>query len=751
MALIAGCGFSSDDLADARENPLHVDAPVGVADAHVFDARPNQADAAVVVVIDGRIVVADARLEIDAAISRPDAHAVGIDGQLANSDAAVAAIDGQLANSDAAVAAIDGHAANSDAADAAIDGHAASSDAAVAVFDAPVVDASVAIPDADTTDAFIADATVIDAVPWNPIVPSPVATRPTRRQRSVMVYDSADDDVVMFGGTDESFTDLNETWLWDGSEWTEASPIFSPAARTNHCMIDSSFGLLLFGGSVNYNNVNDLWTWNGSNWSPVVTPHSPEPLLEPACTFDSARNKLVVYGASTVTGNYVRETWEYDGNDWTQITTAHVPTSIAGQALAFDPTRNRTVMAGGNAASDEIWEYDGTDWTQFFATGDFSISSIQATMVWDPVRLKITIFDGSGYNSPGVSNVMTWDGTSLVTVPTATTVPTRDRAAVAYDAARNEVVVFGGVEIDFNNLRGDTWTLDANDWTDRQNAATPLITYLYKTIYFDSNRQVWVFVTEGGDDIWSWNGSAWANDFQANAYIGSGESSTAYDSDRQRLVLFSYSQVDDQSPVTAEWDGASWTILSPVHSPPMQARAAMAFDPVHHVIVAFGGIGNNCPDYFCNSTWTWNGTDWTDVSPASSPPERQQASLAFDVARGKMVLYGGGLSDVWEWDGAAWTNVTPTDGPTPGPVSATPLIYNSDTQRVMLYAQSDRAGDVVDGLWSWDGTSWTGFSTQLPSDYRSAPAMWFDPVLHEVDLYGGAEDFDIWTFSSTGP
>jgi len=43
--------------------------------------------------------------------------------------------------------------------------------------------------------------------------------------------------------------------------------------------------------------------------------------------------------------------------------------------------------------------------------------------------------------------------------------------------------------------------------------------------------------------------------------------------------------------------------------------------------------------------------DWTQKHPAASPPAAILARLAFDVARGNAVLYGGfdGLTDTWTW------------------------------------------------------------------------------------------------------
>ena len=42
----------------------------------------------------------------------------------------------------------------------------------------------------------------------------------------------------------------------------------------------------------------------------------------------------------------------------------------------------------------------------------------------------------------------------------------------------------------------------------------------------------------------------------------------------------------------------------------------MAYDAAHNVTVLFGGQGNQSE---MADTWTWNGTNWTQQHPATSP------------------------------------------------------------------------------------------------------------------------------------
>ena len=67
-------------------------------------------------------------------------------------------------------------------------------------------------------------------------------------------------------------------------------------------------------------------------------------------------------------------------------------------------------------------------------------------------------------------------------------------------------------------------------------------------------------------------------------------------------------------------------------------------------------------------TWTWDGSTWTKQAPASSPPARADAAMAYDAATGTVVLFGGSgangsFSDTWTWDGSTWTKQNPAAHP----------------------------------------------------------------------------------------
>src|SRR6266702_8608981 len=71
------------------------------------------------------------------------------------------------------------------------------------------------------------------------------ATQPPARRGGSMAYDAARNVVLLFGGGG-----LNDTWIWDGTLWTQLNPPQIPPPRTSACMTYDSqhHTILLFGG-----------------------------------------------------------------------------------------------------------------------------------------------------------------------------------------------------------------------------------------------------------------------------------------------------------------------------------------------------------------------------------------------------------------------------------------------------------------------------------------------------------------------
>jgi hypothetical protein len=62
---------------------------------------------------------------------------------------------------------------------------------------------------------------------------------------------------------------FDDTWVWNGTDWTMQNPADRPSARERSGMAYDPVSrvLVLFGGDGVGGNLGDTWTWDGANWT----------------------------------------------------------------------------------------------------------------------------------------------------------------------------------------------------------------------------------------------------------------------------------------------------------------------------------------------------------------------------------------------------------------------------------------------------------------------------------------------------
>jgi hypothetical protein len=89
---------------------------------------------------------------------------------------------------------------------------------------------------------------------------------------------------------------------------------------------------------------------------------------------------------------------------------------------------------------------------------------------------------------------------------------------MAYDAARGQVVLFGGYN---PGVLGDTWTWDGTEWIQRNPAHAPSARYGARMAYDGGHGQILLFGGRKGGgralgDTWTWDGVDWGIPFRAS-------------------------------------------------------------------------------------------------------------------------------------------------------------------------------------------------------------------------------------------
>ncbi len=541
-----------------------------------------------------------------------------------------------------------------------------------------------------------------DGVAWQQQFPaqSPPATR------FQLLYDVARAVVLAIGDPDPS-----QLWEYDGTNWTQRQPTTSPPPRLSFRVAydRARSRAVLFGGVTltPWAQLNDTWEWNGTTWTNVASPTAPSGRFSPAMAFDPVRQRVLLLGGLVNTGVFltqILDQWEWDGVQWTAMPTPALPPTHALTATTH-LQRNRVLVwnaATGANASATHWEWDGTTWTAVVSPQYPPPNVFASPLAYDSGRNRIVLWHGGT-----VRQTWEWDGTTWTNLgppPVPKPVP-RFGHGLAFFTPSQRVVMFGGSN---GALYTDTWQWDGASWSQLAPATSPPGRFTTRMVEHTSRGEIVLFGGQGPGggtlgDTWVFNGTTWLQRTPASpppARYGHG---LAYDRGRDRVVLFG-GWTGGNSNSTYEWDGTAWLQRFPTTSPSARQYPAMAYDEARQRVVLFGGLN-------LGDTWEYDGTTWVQRFPATSPPAGWPM-MSYDRARARIVLFGNTTS-AWEWDGVNWT-ARPTSL-TPVPRQDGGLAYDAGRDRLVLFSGIN-AG-TKDDTWEYGPTSpatWVGFGAGCP-------------------------------------
>lgn len=166
-----------------------------------------------------------------------------------------------------------------------------------------------------------------------------------------MAFDAARGNCVLFGGFASSYPPhLDDTWTWDGVNWTQRNPATRPAGRRQHAMAydPGHQGVVVFGGLAPSATSpyeawrSDTWEWDGNTWSQLAG--SPAFVSSPAMAYDEARGVMVLRTKDPQTSQFL--TYELFAGGW-----GFVASGAIDGAMAYDPVEGAVVTIGVNGRS----------------------------------------------------------------------------------------------------------------------------------------------------------------------------------------------------------------------------------------------------------------------------------------------------------------------------------------------------------------------------------------------------------------
>ena len=248
---------------------------------------------------------------------------------------------------------------------------------------------------------------------------------------------------------------------------------------------------------------------------------------------------------------------------------------------------------------------------------------------------------------------------TMVLLPTTNTPTGRIFQTLTFDENRNELIMFGGLD---NNDLEETWSFDLmGNWNQISTTGSPGPRGGHSAIYDPSTKSVLVY---GGTTFLS---------------------GTTHDD------IWSLSSTN------------TWTLKTPVQSPPARTYHSMVYLPHLRQGLIFGGQNST---HHYNDTWMLKLStfEWTQINSSVQPAARAYHQSFYNPYMNRVILFGGQNSthyfnDMWSFDfnTYSWTEVLPINPPPPAR-SGHILLYNPDQDDTVLFGGRNESS-IFGDLW----------------------------------------------------
>lgn len=236
-------------------------------------------------------------------------------------------------------------------------------------------------------------------------------TAPSPRMNAAMVWDTQDQEVLLYGGVGPNNRYLSDLWSYSPSAnaWTSINCSNAPGARASNA-VWNGHQMLLLGGMTKSGLLSDFWSYAPSTgWQKL---DAATPLGQRAyqtMAWDSSDSRLYVFGGLDATGQQQNDFWSYSNGNWLLITptTSSNPLERQQSTATWDSAHNVLLLMGGwkdgqSAPFNGLWAYDPKQnaWkllTPLDSSGNPIVSGRTASaMVWDAAHKRAYIYAGAG-------------------------------------------------------------------------------------------------------------------------------------------------------------------------------------------------------------------------------------------------------------------------------------------------------------------------------------------------------------------
>lgn len=494
------------------------------------------------------------------------------------------------------------------------------------------------------------------------------------------------------------------------------TPIAALCATTLLCSQNTAFvaapeipgpGTLVFdpdrGQSVLFESLTQrMWEWDGTRFRVLLgATHSLTSAI-----WDPIHHQILAYDGAL-----------WDGANWGNLT---APNGWSLGAMAFDEARQRLVRRFGSGSQD-IAEWDGTSWHRINPPA----SPGSGSLVYDAGRGACVLGAGNPLT------LWTWDGSQWNLLDAN---GPSGSFALVFDPGHNRLVANGTNSPSTTPL---TYEFTTAGWS--QIAAPAAFSSGSTALAYDGIGLLRLGAPQQADGFWRLEGNLWNRLsieqplFRTDAALASAPTATG-------ILLFGGNATGNVLLDDTWVHDTGWVKKQPAHSPSPRRRSSLAWSPTNNAFLLYGGTG--AQNTILTDTWLWNGTDWLQQNPATSPGIALQ--VVTDPAGGVLGLRRtaiGTTNDQWQWNGTTWINA-----PSHGAIYAGAFVVAGyDWHRNVVTA------GVEYELWEWDGLSWSAPAYLAGSSYPSTAV--YRPETQRMMFVGNSAvewDGSNWTTLNLG-
>ena len=488
----------------------------------------------------------------------------------------------------------------------------------------------------------------------------------------------------------------------------------------------------------------------------------------------SPNGGVLMFGGESVEqqGKLLGDTGSLASNNqtWTRVAKNTSPAPRTKHAMAAATMLGQPVfiMFGGSRETatpgvqqpvNETFCYEGGSWGKVDPPAGSPVPSARTghAMVSDLWRNRVVMFGGFASGVPQNDlwefdpNTGTWTQVLANFAPGSPS--PRFGHTMAFDSLNGRIYLFGG-----SPFLDDTWEYDpySQSWTNITQTTRPWPRLYAAMGYLAAFDRITLFGGKGSslnarDDTWMLDPSTgvWTEVFPATTPPARFDHAVAPDQFGTQVVMLGGTDGSQTAlDSTWLWDGQNWTEGLPPPSP--RTGVAMAYDEGRDLHVVFGGR-DVTSGVDLAETWELDGLNWHQRNPSSSPSPRADAGLVFDAARNRTVLFGGRsggecgtpLGDTWEWDGSGWSPRALANNP-PAAGGVQP-VFDSSRNVVWMLVGAD--------MWMYDGIDWQAAGSP---EGRAGFAMAYDSGRERLVVFGGGtvstgeQGSDTWEWGPLG-